>query len=252
MQAYNRSFSRAYNQKWTHFCQRVAPKIQAIYEDTDLGAHNRALLDVCCGTGQLAVHFLDQGYTVVGIDLSEHMLVHARQNAALYVEQGQARFIQADAARFQLEEQFGLVVSTFDALNHLPDKEALRSCFRSVYAALAPGGTFVFDLNTISGLDRWLGIQVQDDEETTIITRGLYDDERGRAWTRITGFTRLDNGLYERFEQTAYNILVELDWVTEVLLDIGWDEVHVLGPELEPVDDPEQEKRAFIVAHKGG
>jgi SAM-dependent methyltransferase len=251
VQAYNRGFSRAYNRKWIQFARRFAPKIQAIYEGTGLGAYNRALLDVCCGTGQLAVHFAEQGYTVVGIDLSEHMLAHARENAAPYVEQGQVRFIQADAARFELEEQVGLAVSTFDALNHLPDEGALRSCFQSVYAALAPGGAFIFDLNTIAGLDRWLGIQVQDDEETTIITRGLFDDERGRAWTRITGFIRREDGLYERFEQTAYNLLVELDWVREALLEIGWEEVALRGENLEPVEDPKQEKRAFFIAYKG-
>ncbi|NIN99288.1 MAG: methyltransferase domain-containing protein, partial [Anaerolineae bacterium] len=95
-------------------------------------------LDVCCGTGQLAIYFLERGYKVVGIDLSENMLRYAQESAAQYIGRGQARFLQADAADFTLDERFGLVVSTFDSLNHLPDENALRSCFQSVYAVLVP------------------------------------------------------------------------------------------------------------------
>ena len=108
--------------------------------DKKLGQTNRRLLDVCCGTGQLAVHFLDRGYRVTGLDLSDEMLTYARQNAASYVESGRARFLAGDAADFALSEQFGLAVSTFDALNHLPDKTRLRACFECVNRTLAPGG----------------------------------------------------------------------------------------------------------------
>ena len=169
MQAYGRAFAQVYNQRWIHFARGVAPRIREFYERTPCGSENASLLDLCCGTGQLAVHFLEHGYRVTGVDLSEHMLHYARQNAAQYLESGQARFVQADAAQFSLDERFGLAVSTFDALNHLPGTDALRSCFRSVYPLLVPGGTFVFDLNTRAGLlEQWTGINVQDTKEAAL------------------------------------------------------------------------------------
>ena len=58
MQAYSASFARLYNLRWGGFAQRVAPIIRDLYESTPLGKVNRSLLDLCCGTGQLAVHFL--------------------------------------------------------------------------------------------------------------------------------------------------------------------------------------------------
>ena len=102
MQAYSRSFARVYNLRWSDFSRHVAPRIQEFYESTPLGQDNRHLLDVCCGTGQLAVHFLERGYKVTGLDLSDEMLHYARQNAASYVERGRARFVQGDAADFEL------------------------------------------------------------------------------------------------------------------------------------------------------
>ena len=72
------------------------------------------------------LHFLSRGYAVVGIDLSEHMLQLAGQNANQYLTNGQAQFIRADATRFTLPTQVGLVTSTTDALNHLESLDALR------------------------------------------------------------------------------------------------------------------------------
>jgi len=216
VQAYGSAFARVYNQMWTAFAQAVAPPISDFYEAhlreralPDL--EHKSLLDLCCGTGQLAVFFLEQGYRVVGIDLSEPMLSYAKENAATYLESGQATFIQADAVDFKLDERFGLVVSTFDALNHLGSQEALRLCFQCVYPLLLPGGLFIFDLSTRAGLRRWNGINVQDDDEAMIVTRGFYDGQGDRAWTHLSGFVRVEGGLYERFEETVFNTVFDMD-----------------------------------------
>ena len=90
MQAYGPGFARIYNLRWTAFVQDVAPRILSYYERAPIAPANKSLLDVCCGTGQLAVYFLERGYRVTGLDLSEHMLHYARENVAPYVESGQA------------------------------------------------------------------------------------------------------------------------------------------------------------------
>ena len=67
-----------------------------------------------------------------------------------------------------------LCCSTFDALNHLPDEIALLNCFKSVKSVLKPGGCFVFDLNTATGLRRWNGMAVDDSNpEALVINRGF-------------------------------------------------------------------------------
>jgi SAM-dependent methyltransferase len=252
MQAYSQSFARMYNKYCTQFANLVAPQIEAFYAETVTGQTNRTVLDLCCGTGQLALYFLGQGYQVTGIDLSAAMLQYAEENASGYVERGQARFCQADASHFRLDQTFGLVVSTFDALNHLDGKDALRGCFHSVFPLLVPGGYFIFDLNTRDGLRRWNQIRVDDNEEAMIVTRGIYDGQSDRAWTHVTGFVRLANGLYERFEETVYNAVFDLTWVRQVLLETGWQEVYCARIEdlAQPWEEPERDKRAFFVAHK--
>ena len=251
MQAYQASFARVYNLRWGHFAQRMAPRLADFYQSTPAGQAKRDILDLCCGTGQLSLHFLELGYRVTGIDLSEPMLHYAREKTRPHVESGRARFVQADASSFRLDQQFGLVVSTYDALNHLEDKEALRRCFQSVFRVLEPDSTFIFDLNTRAGLKRWNSVRVDDFEEVMIVSRGLYDSLGQRAYTRLSGFVLTENGLYERFEQTVYNTVFDMDWVRETLVGAGWQDVYFArGEDLTmPIDDPEKEPRVFIVAH---
>lgn len=252
MQAYGKAFARVYNKRWTFFAHRVAPPIADFYAGTPAGEANRSALDLCCGTGQLALHFLECGYRVTGIDLSEHMLQYATENASAYVESGQARFIQADAAEFSLNERFGLVVSTFDALNHLESQDALLRCFRSVFAVLADDGYFVFDLNTRTGLMGWNSIHVDESEEAMIVTRGVYDGQGNRAYTRISGFIRAADGCYQRFEETVFNTVFDMAWVQDALLDSGWQHVYCarITDLVTPIAEPEREERVFFVAHK--
>lgn len=254
MQAYSAAFAQIYNLRWRGFAQHVAPLIMDFYATTPIGRVNKTVLDVCCGTGQLALHFLEAGYQVTGLDLSESMLHYAQENTARFIETGQARFIQADASHFSLDDRFGLVVSTFDALNHLPGEVALKDCFRCVFAVLEANGFFIFDLNTAVGLRGWNVISVDDSsDELLLVNRGIFDEASGKAWDRITGFVRVPGETtYTRFDETVYNVLFDLEFVRAALLEIGWKEVY-----LAPVEDlktlladPEAAKRVFIVASK--
>lgn len=250
MQAYRAAFAKIYNLRWGGFARQAAPLLRAFYEAQ--GGLERSLLDLCCGAGHLGLHFLEHGYRVTGLDLSAPLLEAARENARPYLENGQAFYVQGDAAAFDLPEQFGLIASTFDALNHLPDFESLKSCFRCAARACAEKGWFIFDLNTRIGLLRWNGISVEDSPELMLVTRGIYDGTGERAWTHISGFLQTENGLYERFEETVYNTVFDMEAVQAALLEAGFKEAYPtrmqsLGTAL---DEPEKEGRVFFAARK--
>lgn len=252
MQAYGDLFARVYNHKWQSYANRIAPLIHKFYVSTSIGKEEKTLLDICCGTGQLSAYFLNQGFRVVGLDLSEGMLDVARQNLLPFIVAQQARLILGDAAGFEIQDEFGLVVSTFDSLNHLPDIDELQGCFRSVYRVLAIGGTFIFDLNTASGLKNWNTLSVDPGDEFFLFNRGIYDVGAERAWTKITGFVRNPDGLYRRFEQTVYNTVFDMGDVEARLLQVGFQQVYfALGTDLvTPIDDPENHGKVFLVAKK--
>lgn len=252
METYGDVFAGLYNKKWSNFALQAAPRILKYYAQQDISRNNNSLLDLCCGTGHLAHYFLKKEFEVTGIDLSSGMLNYANRNNSKYVETGQAKFVQGDATDFTLEEKFGLIVSTFDALNHLPDINALKRCFRAVYNVTEDHGIFIFDLNTNKGLKGWTNIVIEDNEESMIVSRSFYDEMNLRAITNMTGFSKNQNGYYERFVHSITNTCFRLDEVEASLLEVGWKKVHFskLKDLSASLENPEEEERVFIVAEK--
>ncbi|MCX6062796.1 MAG: class I SAM-dependent methyltransferase [Caldiserica bacterium] len=247
--SYTAPFAQAYNQRWTGFVTLVGPRLRTLYEQVcPHGEHS--VLDVCCGTGQLALQFLQAGYTVTGLDNSEPMLAHARMNCASFVSSGEVSFVQGDAADFSLSSRFGLALSTFDALNHLSDTNALLSCFACVHQCLLPGGLFAFDLNTVLGLRRWNNVTVEDALDAMVINRGMYDEDRRQGRIKISGFVRQESGGWLRFDETFVESAWPVREVTTALLEVGFSAVYqARAVDLAaPLADPESEPRVFFVA----
>ncbi|MBI4283871.1 MAG: class I SAM-dependent methyltransferase [Chloroflexi bacterium] len=137
-------FARVYNQHWGNEFVPLALQVLEKLVFTHLPAKAR-ILDLCCGTGQLAQALIGRHYRVTGLDASQEMLRFARENAPA------GEFIMADARSFKLPPVYHAVVSTFDSLNHIMSLEELTAVFGNVYAALRPGGLFLFDLNMAAG-----------------------------------------------------------------------------------------------------
>ena len=94
------------------------------------------MLDVACGSGQLALMAAKDGIEVTGVDLADNLVERARARAQ--AEGLRARFEEADAESLPFEDaSFDVVVSLIGAMfapqPQLVAKELLRVC--------VPGGT---------------------------------------------------------------------------------------------------------------
>jgi demethylmenaquinone methyltransferase/2-methoxy-6-polyprenyl-1,4-benzoquinol methylase len=93
-------------------------------------------LDLCCGTGDIALALAQQGARVVGLDFSDAMLAVARRRA-LRSKLAEVKFVQADALRIPYEENAFDVVTIGYGLRNLASCEAgLREMLR----VTRPGG----------------------------------------------------------------------------------------------------------------
>src|SRR5207245_11645564 len=98
------------------------------------------ILDLCCGTGQLAKSLSSEGFDVKGIDGSPEMLRFARKNAP------ECKFILADARNFDLEKSVDCVVSAYDSLNHILNISKLKRSLAQTHNASKPSGIIIFVL----------------------------------------------------------------------------------------------------------
>jgi len=96
------------------------------------------VLDLCCGTGDLAFSLARKAKArIVGADFSHTMLVYARDKAANVSEWSAVRFFEADALRLPLADgSFDLVTTAFGFRNLANYEDGLRELFR----ILKPGG----------------------------------------------------------------------------------------------------------------
>ena len=94
------------------------------------------VLDLGCGTGQLAGAIAQTGAQVIGLDIAPEMLAQARVNFPA------VEFIQGDASNFTLPAPVDAVFSNA-ALHWVPDDDGVGHC---VSRALKPGGRFVAEL----------------------------------------------------------------------------------------------------------
>lgn len=97
-----------------------------------------SVLDLGCGNGALTRALADRGHAAEGIDASGELLQAAR---ARFPE---LRFFQGDAVTFRAERPYDAVFS--NAVFHWIDRERQPQLAARVFAALKPGGQFVFEM----------------------------------------------------------------------------------------------------------
>ena len=97
------------------------------------GLHGK-VLDVACGTGDMAVELMKQGCSVTGVDISEEMLAIAKGKVP------SATCLVADAEHLPFEdESFDAVTCAFGVRNFVHLEQGIREMLR----VLKPGGRMV-------------------------------------------------------------------------------------------------------------
>ena len=83
------------------------------------------LVDLCCGRGGIGLWFArDAGARLTGVDFSPTAIAEARRRVELFLPDGRASFVVADASKTSLDRQSAEAVVCIDALQMLPDREA--------------------------------------------------------------------------------------------------------------------------------
>jgi len=246
---YSRIFADVYRRHLIHFSIQAVPRIFKYITNNNT---KKEILDVCCGTGELAYYFLNKGYKVFGVDISEHMLYYAKKLNGQFVKEKKATFYCDDARYFTLNKVFPIIVSMYDALNHLEDDQSLFQCFQNIFRHLEEEGVFIFDLNTRGGLSK-AGIFIREDETLYSVAQGLFDPNENLAITRYYGFVKKKgDNVYYKYDQIIYNTVFNMQNVKKYLQEVGFKSVkfsHTYNL-LKEVENPELKDRVFIIATK--
>lgn len=136
---YSDVFCKVYNEfGWNYYPEIFGEQLLKWLDRN--GIQPKTAMDLACGTGILCGILDEAGMKTSGMDFSSGMILIARENAP------HIHFEVADMITYRPDKQFDLVTCTGDAVNHIPDMDDVEKIFENVYAYLAPGGYFVFDI----------------------------------------------------------------------------------------------------------
>lgn len=212
------------------FAVLAAQYLQELLVHHPVAGHHA--LDLACGTGTLAVMLADEGWNVVGLDVSAAMLEVARAKAHNLDASGHATFVQGDmrslwAGHVETSEvlqpsSFDLVTCMYDSLNYLLTEPELVACFSGVAHALRPGGMFVSDMNTWHFLAHdWGEHEVVEAPGFIQAAQSMFDAVSGCSTMRLSCFVGDDRRGYKRFDETHVERAYPLETIRQLLEAAG-------------------------------
>lgn len=206
------------------------------------------LLDLGCGTGELAVRFAQNGYNVTGVDLSAEMLTIAQAKAE---KKGlKINFLEQNMTKLKLIERYDLIGSFCDSFNYLETEEEVAQTLERVYHYLNAGGLFIFDVHSTYKMDEIFSNQtfIYDEDPICYIWNCFEGDYPHSVAHELTFFVEDGQGKYDRIDenhvQRTFPLATYKRWLTEK----GFELLEVSGDFTAEVHD--KSERILFIARK--
>ena len=215
----------------------------------DNGIKGGILLDLACGTGTLSIEMSKKGFEVIGVDASADMLSVAMNNA--YEADRNILFLCQPMQQLDLYGTINAAICTLDSINHLTDPDDVQATFDKVSLFTEPGGVFVFDVNTVFKHREILADNtfVYDMDDVYCVWQNSLDSATDTVQIDLDIFEQVDDGIYERMQESFCERAYALPLLKEMLGKAGFETVAVYD-ELSREEPKENSERLFIVARK--
>jgi SAM-dependent methyltransferase len=171
----------------------------------------KRIFDLACGTGVCLELWLKKGYEVIGLDASAAMLETCRKRLAQYPN---FRLIRGDMRDFRLDAAVPAITCLYDSCNYMLEPDDLYRCFKCSHEALAPGGIYVFDMNTQHALEDEWGNQTftRKDDSVYSTWSNTFDKQKRISSLKLT-LTVYEDGreiTFREFHQERAYTLAEI------------------------------------------
>lgn len=220
---------------------------ECVSEEKLLESERNLVVDLGCGTGTLTEMLYDEGYDMIGIDMSDAMLEIAMEKKA---ESGaEILYLNQDMRELELYSTVGTVISVCDSINYLTDEKDVRLTLGLVHNYLYPGGLFIFDFNTDYKYREVIGDTTiaENRDDCSFIWENFYDPDEGINEYDLTIFVEEESGLFKKFTETHFQKGYDEMQMKEMLVDSGFEIVKMIDSDSENEVDDESE-RIFVIA----
>jgi cyclopropane fatty-acyl-phospholipid synthase-like methyltransferase len=198
------------------------------------------VIELGCGTGSAAWWLSQQGYRVLGIDTSPHMLAQAEQQSQRWGEAtyDPPEFVQLDMRQFESPlGKVDLVVAVGGVLNAVQSLRELEATFNRVQQALEVGRLFIFDIRTIRGLavNSCDTIAYDNGDDLEVIVRSRFNYETLSNSRQYTLWRRQEN-LWQRQDEIHIERGFPAQGINMLLERAGFRVAALLNSDFEVVE----------------
>lgn len=209
------------------------------------------IVELGCGTGEIALRLAENGYQITGVDLSSQMLTIAEEKARS--KNLQIPFIMQDIRNLEGFSNVDLFISYCDVMNYITEEADLKKTFENIYRSLSKDGLFIFDIhNLYYAENNLIGSTFADvTDDLAYIWKCHRGDYPGEMFHEMHFFVRHEGESYTHFTEEHHERTYAVNTYEQLLLDVNFKSVQFVSDfQLKSPFNEKMSERIFIIAQK--
>jgi len=193
---------------------------------------NGTILDLGCGTGEFIWRFLRDGFSVVGVDLSEKMLEMSEKKLLKKNFANNYKLVKENIVNYEnINEnndiqQVDYIICNFDTVNYLKNEKEFLKFIEKCNQNLKKNGYLIFDAVTEDIFEEIFenDIFLDEEPEYTSIWRHEQLSER-KHLVEIDLFIRENenDNLFRKYNEVQHKFIYESEWIVETVQNNGFE-----------------------------
>ena len=190
------------------------------------------VLDLGCGTGEFILRFLKDGFTVVGVDLSEKMLEMSEKKLLKNNFINNYKLVKENIINYEnINEnneiqQVDYIICNFDTVNYLKNEKEFLKFIKKCNQNLKKDGYLIFDAVTEDIFEEIFenDIFLDEEPEYTSIWRHEQLSEK-KHLVEIDLFIRENenDNLFRKYNEVQHKFIYEPEWIVETVQNNGFE-----------------------------
>ncbi|MEG0547687.1 MAG: class I SAM-dependent methyltransferase [Coprobacillus sp.] len=201
------------------------------------------VLELGCGTGEIAIRLAKDNKSVMATDLSMDMLEVTKQK--IMIENVNILLQRVDMSDFSTSVQVDLILCLCDSLNYLIDKKLIKQTFSNVFSSLKENGNFIFDVHSLYKTDTILNNYSENEvDEEFAFDWNVELIESGYIHHHVYIEDKIE---HEKVEEDHYQKTYSINEYIDLLREVGFINIEYFGDFKEYHDNCE---RVIFVCRK--
>ncbi len=193
--------------------------------DFILKQYNRAfkkrpqkILELACGTANIACLLVQKGLAVDAVDISGEMLHIAAQ------KHNKPVLYQADILTEKYPDKYDMILLLFDSINYFLKKKEISKILKNAYQSLRKQGIFIFDITTLKNCeDNFDGfVNLEDNGDDYLIHQSEFNYRNFIQTTNLTFFVK-KGIVFSRYDEIHKQRIYLVKEIGEIIKKTNFD-----------------------------